>query len=61
MGKKLFRIIEQEADEKVFSFAVTMLIGMITHIRVKDPFSKSVPAFMLLVVSITLSTINFSE
>jgi len=42
-------------------FAVTMLIGMIAHVRVKDPFSKSAPAFMLLVVSITLSTINFSE
>jgi len=42
-------------------FAITMLIGMAANIRVKDPFSKSAPALMLLVVSITLSTINLPE
>lgn len=42
-------------------FAVTMLVGMIAHIRVKDQLSKCVPAFVLLVVSITLCTLNFSE
>ncbi|MGP4080677.1 DoxX family protein [Pseudalkalibacillus sp. R45] len=40
-------------------FGITMLIGMIAHIRVKDPFSKSIPAFVLLVISVTLSTLNF--
>lgn len=40
---------------------ITMLIGMIAHIRVKDPFSKSIPSFVLLVISVTLSTLNFSE
>ncbi|WP_174613701.1 DoxX family protein [Virgibacillus ihumii] len=42
-------------------FAVTMLVGMITHIRVKDSFSKTAPAFVLMVISIILSTLNFSE
>lgn len=40
---------------------ITMLVGMIAHIRVKDPLSKSTPAFVLLVISITLSVLNFSE
>jgi len=42
-------------------FGITMLVGMIAHIRVKDPLSKSTPAFVLLVISIILSTLNFSE
>lgn len=42
-------------------FGITMLVGMIAHIRVKDPFSKTTPAFVLLVISVTLSTFNFSE
>ena len=42
-------------------FGVTMLVAVLAHIRVKDPFSDSMPAFMLLVVSITLSTLNLSE
>ena len=42
-------------------FGVTMLVGMMAHIRVKDPFSQSIPAFVLLVISITLTTLNFSE
>ncbi|MBW8348470.1 DoxX family protein [Bacillus sp. IITD106] len=42
-------------------FAVTMLVGLITHIRVKDSFSKTTPAFVLMVLSITLSILNFSE
>lgn len=42
-------------------FAITMLVGLITHIRVKDSFSKTAPAFVLMVLSITLSILNFSE
>ncbi|MEK4299311.1 DoxX family protein [Oceanobacillus sp. FSL W8-0428] len=42
-------------------FAITMLIGVIVHIRVKDSYSKSIPAFILLIISVTLSTLNFFE
>ncbi|MFA1819747.1 DoxX family protein [Virgibacillus oceani] len=42
-------------------FAVTMLVAMLAHIRVKDPFRESASAFMFLVVSFTLSMLRFSE
>ncbi len=42
-------------------FAITMLIGAIVHIRVKDSYSKSIPAFILLIISVILSILNFSE
>lgn len=42
-------------------FAVTLLVAMITHIRVKDSFGKTTPAFVLMVLSITLSILNFSK
>lgn len=42
-------------------FAVTMLVAVFAHIRVKDPFRESMPALVLLVISIILSTLNFSE
>ncbi len=42
-------------------FAATMLVGLITHIRVKDSFSKTIPAFVLMVLSITLSILSYTE
>ncbi|WP_245799227.1 DoxX family protein [Virgibacillus siamensis] len=38
-------------------FAVTMLVAIIAHIRVKDPLGKTIPAFVLLIISITLGTL----
>ncbi|MFG6150353.1 MULTISPECIES: DoxX family protein [Halobacillus] len=42
-------------------FAITMLGAVFAHIRVKDPFSASLPAFILLVISLTLSALHFAE
>ncbi|SHN30019.1 DoxX family protein [Gracilibacillus kekensis] len=40
-------------------FGVTMMVGMITHIRVKDPLSKIIPASVFLAVSVMLIIINW--
>jgi len=42
-------------------FAVTMLVAVLAHIRVKDPFSESMQAFGFLVISVILIILNFSE
>lgn len=41
--------------------AITMLGGVITHLRAKDPIGKVVPALVLAVLSIIVLFINYSE
>ncbi|WP_099157554.1 DoxX family protein [Virgibacillus ndiopensis] len=42
-------------------FGITMLVGSVTHIRVGDPIGKAMPAILLLVISMGLTTLTFSE
>ncbi len=41
--------------------AITMLGGVIAHIRAKDPISRAIPAFILAILAVIIASINFSE
>ncbi|MFS1511073.1 DoxX family protein [Chengkuizengella sp. SCS-71B] len=42
--------------------AVTMFFAVLTHlVRVKDPVSKALPAFMLFVIALIVTISNWSE
>lgn len=41
--------------------AITMLGGVITHIRAKDPISQAIPAFILAVLATIITIINLSD
>lgn len=37
---------------------ITLLVGFVTHIRVRDPISKTSPSFIIAVLSITITITN---
>lgn len=41
--------------------AVTMLGGVITHVRANDPITKAMPAFILAILAIIITIITFSD
>lgn len=41
--------------------AITMLGGVITHFRAKDPISQAIPAFILTILATIITIFNFSD
>lgn len=41
--------------------AITMLGGVIAHVRAKDPISQAIPAFILAILATIITIINLSD